>query len=90
MLLVDDDQAERAERREHRRARADDDVDVAAADALPLIVALAVGQAAVLDGHALAERAPEERGDRRRERDLRHEHQHAASPPPRPASARRR
>ena len=46
----------RGERREHRRARADDDVDVAAADALPLIVALAVREAAVLDGDALAER----------------------------------
>ena len=43
------------ERREHRRARADDDVDVAAADALPLVVALAVGEAAVLDRDALAE-----------------------------------
>ena len=57
MLLVDDDQPEARERREHRRPRADDDVDVAAPDAMPLVVALAVGQAAVLDGDALAERA---------------------------------
>ena len=56
MLLVDDDEAEPLERREHRRARADDDVDVAAADALPLVVPLAVGQAAVLNGDAVAER----------------------------------
>ena len=57
MLLVDDDQPERSQRREHRRPRADDDVDVAAADALPLVVALAVGEPAVLDRHAVAERA---------------------------------
>ena len=44
--------------RKDRRTRADDDVDVAAADAVPLIVALAVGEAAVLDGDALAERLP--------------------------------
>ena len=79
MLLVDDDQADVLERREHRRARADDDVDVAAADALPLVVALAVGEAAVLDGDALAERLAEQRGGGRRQRDLRHEHQHAAA-----------
>ena len=42
MLLVDDHEPEAGERREHGGARADDDVDVAAADALPLIVALAV------------------------------------------------
>ena len=48
------------ERREHRRARADDDVDVAAADALPLVVALAVREAAVLDGDAVAERLAED------------------------------
>ena len=78
MLLVDDDQAEPLERREDRRPRADDDVDVAAADALPLIVALAVGQAAVLDRDAVAERLAEQRGDGRRQRDLRHQHQHAS------------
>ena len=61
MLLVHDDQPERPDRREDRRPRADDDVDVAAPDALPLVVALAVGQAAVLDRDALAERAAEER-----------------------------
>ena len=49
VLLVDDDQAEPVERREDRRTGADDDLDVAAPDPLPLIVALAVGEAAVLD-----------------------------------------
>ena len=86
MLLVDDDQADAFERREHRRTRADDDVDVAAANALPLIVPLAVREAAVLDRHALSERVPEYRRDHRRQRDLRHEHQHA---PARLANGRR-
>ena len=73
VLLVHDDQAEALNGREDRRARADDDVDLRAADAMPLIVALAVGQAAVLDGHAIAEQRPERSGDGRRERDFRHE-----------------
>ena len=60
VLLVDDDQPERPQRREDRRARADDDVDVAAADALPLVVTLAVGQPAVLDRDAVAERRAED------------------------------
>ena len=75
MLLVDDDHADTCERREHRRPRPDDDVDGAAADAMPLIVALAVGQPAVLDGHAVAECAAKERSHRWRERNLRHHEQ---------------
>ncbi len=71
MLLVDDDQARVHQRREHRRPGPDDDVDVAAPDALPLIVALAVGQRAVLNRHAGAEGRPEQRRHRRRQRDLR-------------------
>ena len=77
MLLVDDDQADLLERREHRRAGADDDVDVAAADALPLVVALAVGKTAVLDGDALAERLAEERGGGRGQGDFGDQHQDA-------------
>ena len=50
--------------------------DLPAADALPLVVALAVGQPAVLDRHPLAERCTEGRGDCRRQRDLRNEHEH--------------
>src|SRR5438067_10540230 len=79
VLLVDDDEADALERRKDGRARADDDVDVAAADALPLIVALAVAEAAVLNGDAVAERRAEERRRLRRERDLRDQHQDAAS-----------
>ena len=79
MLLVHHDEPQVVQRREHGGSRADDDVDVAAADPLPLIVALAVGQAAVLDRDAVAERFPHERGDGRRQRDFRHEHQRGAA-----------
>ena len=46
MLLVHDHQTQTPHRREHRGSGADNDVDVAAADAMPLVVPLAVGQAA--------------------------------------------
>ena len=69
----------RGERREDRRARADDDVHFAAPDAVPLVVAFAVGEPAVLDRHARAEARAEHRRDRGRQRDLRHQHQHAAA-----------
>ena len=42
-------------------------------------MALPAGQAAVLDRHALAERLPEQRRRGRRQRDFRHQHQHAAA-----------
>ena len=73
VFFVHDHEAKRSNGREHCRPRADDDVDVSAADAMPLVVALAVGKAAVLDRHASAERALERGGDRRRQRDFRHE-----------------
>ena len=79
MLLVNHNQSHLLEWREHRRAGADDDIDVAAADALPLVVALAVGKAAVLDGDAVAERVAEDGGHRGGKGDLRHQDQHAAS-----------
>ena len=55
VLLVDDDQAEAADRGKDRRPRPDHDGDVAAANPVPLIVALAIGQPAVLDRDAVAE-----------------------------------
>ena len=61
MLLVHDDEADVRERREHRRARADHDVDLAAADALPLVVPLSVGQAAVQNRDLAGERLTEKR-----------------------------
>ena len=42
----------------------DHDVDLAAADALPLIVPLAVRERAVLNGHAVAERRAKQRRPR--------------------------
>ena len=45
MLLVDDDQAEVLDRREHRRARADGDPRLAGPQAAPLVVALALARA---------------------------------------------
>ena len=89
MLLVDDDDADARQRREHRRSRADDDVHVAAADAVPLIVALAVRERAVLNRDAIAERAAEERGHRRRQRDLRDHQQHLTSGLPHASASRR-
>ena len=42
-------------------------------------MALAVGEAAVLDGHAVAEGLAKGGRHRRRERDLGHQHQHSSS-----------
>ncbi len=75
MLLVHHDEAERLDRREHGRPRPDDHADRPAADLLPLVVALAVRQAAVLDRDALAEALPERAGQRRREANLGHQDQ---------------
>jgi hypothetical protein len=71
VLLVDHDQAEVGDRREDGAAGTDDQIDVAPPDALPLIVALAVAEAAVLDRDPRAERGAEDRRRRRRQRDLR-------------------
>ena len=51
VFLIHDDQPERFDRREDRRARADHDARAALADPVPLVVALAVGQMAVQHGH---------------------------------------
>ena len=61
--------------RKHGRARADDNRHLAPADAVPLVVPLAVGQAAVLHRHLIAERFAKRRRHGGRERNLRHEHQ---------------
>ncbi len=79
----------RGQRREDRRPRADDDVDVAAADAMPLVVPLAVGQSAVLNRHAGAEARAERGRHRGRQRDLGHQHQHAAAGAAHPSAKRR-
>ena len=66
------------DRRKDGRARPDDNVDFSTADTMPLIVTLAVGQAAMLNGDTIAERRTEYGRDGGRQRYLGHEHQHAA------------
>ncbi len=79
MLLIDDDDAELGEGREHRRAGADDDADLAADDGPPGIVALSIGKARMQNGDPGASRglepgaeAPHQLGG---ERNLGDEHQ---------------
>ncbi len=80
MLLVDDDQAEVADGGEDGRAGADADARLAAAEAAPLVVALAGGEGRVEDREAVAE-AGAEAGDRlRRQADLRDEDDRPLAP----------
>ncbi len=79
MLLVDDHEAEVGERREHGRARADRDARLAALEVQPLVVALALAQLRVQNRDGVAEARLEARDRLRRERDLRHEHQHGSA-----------
>src|SRR5207302_1511775 len=55
VLLVDDDQAGLREGREEGAARADHHVRLPAAEALPLVVAFAIGESAVQDRDPLAQ-----------------------------------
>ena len=80
VLLVHNDQAQRIDRGEDGRARADDDPGAALADLVPLVVPFARGQMAVQHRHQRLESARAEPGleplDRlRREGDLRHKYQ---------------
>ena len=77
VLLVDHDQAEVADRREDRRARADRDPRLAGAQAAPLVVALALAERRVQQRDRVAEARLEAPDGLRRERDLGHEHDHA-------------
>ncbi len=79
MLLVDHDQAEVADRREDGRAGADADAGLAAAQAPPLVVALAGGESRVEDREAVAEAGAEARHGLRREADLGDEDDRAAA-----------
>ena len=78
MLLVDADQAEVRHRREHGRARADDDRRLARDDPLALVAPLGLGAARVEDRDPVAEARLETAERLRRERDLGHEHDRAA------------
>ena len=77
VLLVDHDQPEVGDRREHRRPRADGDPRAPGAQPAPLVVALALAQRRVQQRDGVAEARLEARDGLRRERDLRHEHDHA-------------
>ena len=79
VLLVDDDQPEILDRREHGRARADADPRLALAQAPPLLVALGRAQLRVQHRDGVAEAFDEAPDDLRGQRDLRHEHDRAAS-----------
>ena len=79
VLLVEDDQPEPLDRREDGRARPDADARLAAAQARPLVVALAGRELGVQDGDGVAEAVGEARDDLRRQADLGHEHDHAAT-----------
>ena len=61
MLLVDDDQPEVGDRREDRRARADADPRLAAAQPVPLVAALARAQPRVQHRDPVAEARAEPR-----------------------------
>ena len=74
VLLVDDDEAHVLQRRKDRRARADDHAHLAPADAPPLVVTLARGQARVQHRGVLAKARAEPHDHLRRQRDFRHEH----------------
>ena len=74
VLLVDDDQPEVLERREHRRARADAHARLAPAHPPPLVVALALRQLGVHDRDGVAEALDEAPRGLRSQRDLGHEH----------------
>ena len=82
MLLVHNDKPEVPDRREKGRPGADDEIDPAAADPLPLIVPGAPGYAAVNDGDLpLREAALDAREKLRREGDLRYKVDRAAAVP---------
>ncbi len=87
MLLVDHDQAEPLDRREHRRARPHAHARLALAQPPPLLAALGRGEARVQHRHGLAEARDEATHDLRRQRDL--GDQHDRPPAPRERTRRR-
>ena len=79
VFLVDADHAERRERREHGRARADHDGRLTGDDSLPLVPPLGLREARVQQRHAVAEARTKAAERLRRERDLRDEDDRAAA-----------
>ncbi len=79
VLLVDDEHGELRQRREHGRARADDDARLAAVGAPPGVAALRSRERRMQDGGLGVEPPPETLDELRRQRDLGHEHQRLAA-----------
>ena len=80
VLLIQNDEAERTERREEGRPRPDDDVNQAGSGAAPGVVALAVGQCAVQHADATGETGSETGHGLRGQRDLGYERECLPSP----------
>ena len=78
VLLVDDDEAQAAERGEDGRARPDHHARAAVADPSPLVPALARPEPAVQNGQNVAEAGAHAVHELMGEGDLRHEQQHVA------------
>ncbi len=79
VLFVDDHHADPGQRREHRRPRADHDAGLAARDGPLSHAPLDVAERAVQHHYTPGEAPAEARGQLRRERDLRHQHQRLPS-----------
>ena len=79
VLLVDHDEAELGERREKRRARAQDDPRRARAEPFPLLVTLVRGEAGMENRHLVAVALAHGGGERRDQGDLGHQEDHAAT-----------
>ena len=90
VLLVDDDQPDVGQRREHRRARPDADPGLAVAQAQPLVVSLALAEPRVQHRDDVAQPGPEPRQRLRRQCDLGDEHDRGSRPAPGRASTARR
>ena len=79
VLLVDDDETEPIDGREHGRPRADDDARRTRRDPLALVTTLGIGEGRVEHGDAVAEARAEATDGLRREGDLGHEHDDSAA-----------
>ena len=75
MLLVDDDQADIGQRRQHREPRPDDDIDVAVTDPSPFVGPLAIAETGVDQRDAGVEVGPDPIDQGQRQRDLRDQQQ---------------
>ena len=88
VFLIHDNEAERLNRRENRRTRADDDAGAALPDFVPFIMAFAGGQMAVQNGNERLQFTGTESSFKSfnrlwRQRNLRHEHNRTLALPQR-------